>query len=37
MENPEQFRAAQGAMVDSVTGKIELRLLPFALARIDID
>lgn len=36
MRNPEEFRAQQGAPVESVSGKIELRLLPFGLARIDI-
>ena len=37
MENPEEFRVAPGATCDSVAGKVELRLLPFALARVDID
>ena len=37
MRNPESFRAQPGLAAQSVSGKIELELLPFALARIDID
>ena len=36
MENPESFRAQRGKAVQSVGGKIELKLLPFALARVDL-
>ena len=37
MRNPESFRTHQGATQESVAGKIELKLLPYALARVDID
>jgi hypothetical protein len=33
---PEEFRKQPGAIKESVSGKIELKLLPFALARVDI-
>ena len=36
MREPEAFRAQAGVTTESVAGKIELRLLPFALARVDI-
>lgn len=36
MTNPEDFRRDPGETADAVSGKIELRLLPFALARVDI-
>ncbi len=35
MRSPEAFRAGTGAEQESVSGKIELKLLPCALARID--
>jgi hypothetical protein len=37
MRNPETFRQQPGVPTQSVAGKIELKLLPFALARIDIE
>ena len=37
MQRPEAFREQRGNLADSVSGKIELKLLPFALARIDIE
>jgi len=37
MQKPEAFRARRGNLAESVSGKIELKLLPFALARIEID
>jgi hypothetical protein len=37
MRNPEAFRTQQGVVQESVAGKIELKLLPYALARVDID
>ena len=37
MREPEAFRAQSGVAAESVGGKIELRLLPFALARVDIE
>lgn len=37
MREPEAFRAQAGVTVESVAGKIELKLLPFALARIDVE
>ncbi len=37
MNEPEKFRAQPGELADSVAGKIELKLLPYALARIDIE
>lgn len=36
VRRPEAFRQQQGAAQESVSGKIELRLLPFAVARVDI-
>jgi hypothetical protein len=36
MRRPEEFRAQAGAQVESVSGKIELKLLPYALARVDV-
>ena len=36
MRNPEAFRAQPGVATESVSGKIELKLLPCALARVDI-
>lgn len=36
MRRPEEFRAQPGTMQESVSGKIELKLLPFALARVDL-
>ena len=36
MRNPERFRAQGGAAVESISGKIELRLLPCSLGRIDL-
>jgi hypothetical protein len=36
MRHPERFRESAGSPAESVAGKIELKLLPFALARIDI-
>jgi hypothetical protein len=37
MEKPEEFRAKAGTAVEAAGGKIELRLLPFALSRVDIE
>jgi hypothetical protein len=37
VRRPEEFRARAGEAQASVNGKIELKLLPFALARIDIE
>jgi len=37
MRHPESFRNQTGRVTESVSGKIELQLLPFALARIDVD
>ena len=37
MNDPEKFRAQAGELADSIAGKIELKLLPYALARIDIE
>lgn len=34
--NPEAFRSSAGQWVEAAAGKIELHLLPFALARVDI-
>ena len=34
---PDEFRAARGQSAESVSAKLELRLLPYALARIDIE
>ncbi len=36
VRRPEAFRQQAGAAQESVSGKIELKLLPFALARVDI-
>jgi len=36
MRAPEQFRAEVGEAVASVSGKIELRLAPYAVARVDV-
>ena len=36
MGDPETFRAEPGAVAESAAGKLSLRLLPFALARVDI-
>jgi hypothetical protein len=36
MRQPEEFRKQTGQAKESVSGKIELKLLPFALARVDI-
>jgi len=33
---PEEFRAHTGGQQESVSGKIELRLLPYAVARVDV-
>ena len=35
MRSPETFRAQTGVEQESVAGKIELKLLPCAIARID--
>jgi hypothetical protein len=37
MQKPEAFRERRGSLAESVSGKIEVKLLPFALARIEID
>jgi hypothetical protein len=34
---PEEFRAQPGGQKDSISGKIELTLLPFAVARVDVN
>ena len=36
MQRPEEFRALAGGLQASVSGKIELKLLPYAVARVDI-
>jgi hypothetical protein len=36
MNAPEAFRSQPGELAESVSGKIELKLLPFALACVDI-
>jgi hypothetical protein len=36
MSSPEMFRARAGEPTQSVAGKVELNLLPYALARVDI-
>jgi hypothetical protein len=36
MLSPEDFSAQTGELVESVTSKIELNLLPYAYARVDI-
>jgi hypothetical protein len=33
---PEEFRAHAGGQQESVSGKVELKLLPYALARVDV-
>jgi hypothetical protein len=35
MISPEEYRNGTETVVESAAGKLELRLLPFALARID--
>lgn len=37
MRSPETFRAQPGVTVESASGKIELKLLPYALARVDVE
>jgi len=37
MRDPEGFRTQNGAPMESVAGKIELKLLPYGLARVDIE
>ena len=37
MISPETFRKMPGSAVDSIAGKTEVKLLPYALARIDTD
>jgi hypothetical protein len=37
MRSPDTFRAQAGEWVDSVASKLELVLLPFAVARVDIE
>lgn len=37
MREPEKFRSEPSAAIESVAGKIELKLRPFALAKIDLD
>jgi hypothetical protein len=36
MKNPAHFRAEKGKPIESASGKIELKLLPFATARVDL-
>jgi hypothetical protein len=36
VRRPEEFRREPGATQESVSGKIELKLLPCAVARVDI-
>ena len=36
MRTPEAFAAREGQVVESASAKIELKLLPYALARVDI-
>jgi len=36
MHRPEEFRQHTGEQKESVSGKIELKLLPYAVARVDI-
>jgi hypothetical protein len=36
VRRPEEFRQQPGEATESVSGKIELKLLPYALARVDI-
>jgi hypothetical protein len=37
MRSPETFRKRAEIGTDSVAGKVEVKLLPYALARIDLD
>ena len=37
MHRPEEFRRIAGATQESVSGKIELKLLPYAVARVDVE
>jgi hypothetical protein len=37
MTAPEEFRGQPWQVVASTAGKIELKLLPYALARVDIE
>jgi len=37
MDRPEEFRRSAGETKQSVSGKIELKLMPFAVARVDVD
>jgi hypothetical protein len=37
MRRPEDYRRQEGVRQESVSGKIELRLAPFAVARVDLD
>jgi hypothetical protein len=34
---PEEFRAQPGEQKESISGKIELKLLPYAVARVDVN
>ena len=36
VRRPEEFRQQAGTLQESVSGKIELKLLPYAVARVDI-
>ena len=36
MKNPEAFRSLAGEVVEAVGGKVELKLLPYAVARVDL-
>ncbi len=36
MQHPEEFRTQPGETKESLSGKIELKLLPYAIARVDI-
>lgn len=37
MNNPEVFRSLAGEVVEAVGGKVELKLLPYAIARVDLN
>jgi hypothetical protein len=37
MRQPEEFRSDTGERSESISTKIQLRLLPYGLARVDID
>jgi len=37
VQRPEEFRTWPGERKESVSGKMELKLLPYALARLDLD